>query len=296
LIQGTDGALYGTASQFFEYRYGTVFKLNPDGTGFTVIASGDWTYTGLLQGTDGELYGTAAYGGSNEYGAVFKLNPDGTGFTVLANFDSTTGRYPYAGLIQGTDGALYGTAQAGGSNGSGTVFKLNPDGTGFTVLANLSSDFGCLAGTDTAPDGTVCVEPAITEVAIDIKPGSDTNPLNPGSRSVIPVAILTTATFDATTVDPSTVHFGRSGSEAAVVQSALADVNGDGRPDLILHFRTQETDIQCGDTSASLTGDTTSGQAIKGSDAIVTVGCKSRWGGTKELGLKIEPGNGAKLD
>ena len=69
---------------------------------------------------------------------MFKLNTDGTGFTVLKNFDySTTGGYPYAGLMQGTDGALYGTAYQGGSSGYGTVFKLNPDGTGFTVAQEL---------------------------------------------------------------------------------------------------------------------------------------------------------------
>jgi hypothetical protein len=112
----------------------------------------------------------------------------------------------------------------------------------------------------------------VIEVVIDIKPGSDTNPINPRSKGKIPVAILTTRTFDATTVDPGTVRFGRTGTEAAPVQSALEDVDGD--LDMILHFNTQETGIQCRDTSASLTGKTFSGQAIQGSDSIVTVGCK----------------------
>jgi uncharacterized repeat protein (TIGR03803 family) len=103
----------------------------------TIVGSG-YPYAGLIQGTDGALYGTASSGGSNDYGTVFKLNPDGTGFTVLLSLDYfTTGGTPYAGLIQGTDGALYGTASRGGSSGYGTVFKLNPDGTGFTVLANF---------------------------------------------------------------------------------------------------------------------------------------------------------------
>lgn len=118
------------------------------------------------------------------------------------------------------------------------------------------------------------VEPSLTQVALDIKPGSDTNPVNPGSRGVIPVAILTTDSFDAVTVDPTTVRFGRNGSEAAVEHSALEDVDGDGRLDLILHFRTQRTGIRCGDTSASLTGETTSGEPIQGADTINTVGCK----------------------
>jgi len=142
LIHGMDGGLYGTTSQGGSNGYGTVFKLNPDGTGFTVLANFDFStgvspLAGLMQGTDGALYGTTIEGGSNGYGTVFKLNADGTGFTVLQNFDYSTGVNPFAGLTQGTDGALYGTANSGGSNGYGTVFKLNPDGTGFTVLQNF---------------------------------------------------------------------------------------------------------------------------------------------------------------
>jgi len=131
LLQGSDGALYGTAQSGGSLGNGTVFKLNPDGTGFTVLknfdssTTGGYPQAGLLQGTDGALYGTASQGGSLGYGTVFKLNPDGTGFTVLKNFDnSTTGGYLHAGLLQGTDGALYGTAYQGGSSGVGTVFRL----------------------------------------------------------------------------------------------------------------------------------------------------------------------------
>jgi hypothetical protein len=112
------------------------------------------------------------------------------------------------------------------------------------------------------------------KIAIDIKPGSEPAPINPKSKGKIPVAILTTDTFDATTVNPATARFGATGTEAAPVLVAVEDVNGDGRPDLLLHFNTQDTGIQCGDTSASLTGKTFSGQAIQGSDSIQTVGCK----------------------
>jgi hypothetical protein len=112
------------------------------------------------------------------------------------------------------------------------------------------------------------------QVVIDIKPGSDTNPINPKSKGVILVALLTTDTFDATTVDSTMVLFGATGTEAAPVHSALADVDGDGNVDMILHFETQDTGIQCGDTSASLTGETFDEQAIEGSDSIKTVGCK----------------------
>jgi hypothetical protein len=120
---------------------------------------------------------------------------------------------------------------------------------------------------------TVSMSPIIG-VSIDIKPGSDPAPINPKSNGKIPVAILTTATFDATTVDPGTVHFGAEGTEAPPVHSVLIDVNSDGSLDLLLNFNTQDTDLQCQDTSASLTGETVSGQVIEGSDAITTVGCR----------------------
>jgi concanavalin A-like lectin/glucanase superfamily protein len=114
----------------------------------------------------------------------------------------------------------------------------------------------------------------VTTVAIDIKPSSFPNSINPRSEGVIPVAILTTNTFDAITVDPTTVLFGATGNEAAPVRSALEDVDLDGDTDMILHFNTQDTGIVCGDTSASLAGETFGGQAIKASDSINTVGCK----------------------
>lgn len=110
----------------------------------------------------------------------------------------------------------------------------------------------------------------VATVAIDIKPGSDVNPINPDSQGRIAVAILSTDTFDATQVDTSTVHFGT----ANVVTATIEDVNGDGRPDMVLHFNTTDVGIACGDASATLTGTSLSGQLIQGSDSIRTVGCK----------------------
>jgi probable HAF family extracellular repeat protein len=116
--------------------------------------------------------------------------------------------------------------------------------------------------------------PESTKISIDIQPGSDPASINPKSNGKIPVAILTTDTFDATTVNAATVRFGAVGTEAVPVQVAVEDVNGDGRPDLLLTFNTPATGITCGATSASLTGETQSRQAIEGTDAIQTVGCK----------------------
>ena len=113
-----------------------------------------------------------------------------------------------------------------------------------------------------------------TGAAIDIKPGSDRNPINPRSKGVIPVAILTTNDFDARGVDPTTVAFGPDKAGIAHSSVHLEDVDGDDALDLVLHFRTQDTGIQCGDTAASLTGETFDGVLFEESDSIVTVGCK----------------------
>jgi hypothetical protein len=116
--------------------------------------------------------------------------------------------------------------------------------------------------------------PSVVLIAIDIKPGSIPNSINPRSKGVIPVAILTTDTFDATTVDPLSFAFGPNGAVEVHGPGHIEDADGDGDLDLILHFSTRDTGIQCGDTSASLTVETFGGQAIQGTDSINTVGCK----------------------
>ena len=112
------------------------------------------------------------------------------------------------------------------------------------------------------------------EVPIDIKPGSDPASINPKSKGLIPVAVLTTNHFDATTVDPLSVKFGPGKAQEAHSRGHVEDANGDGKLDMVLHFNTQETGIQCGQTSAALTGVTEDGRKIHGEDSIVTVGCK----------------------
>jgi len=105
------------------------------------------------------------------------------------------------------------------------------------------------------------------EVDIDIKPGSDPNSINLISKGVIPVAILTTDFFNALTVDPVTVLF----ADAQPVRWAVEDVDYDGDLDLVLHFKTQETDIIAVDTEAILSGQTFDGVPITGTDSVHTV-------------------------
>jgi hypothetical protein len=113
----------------------------------------------------------------------------------------------------------------------------------------------------------------ITQVEIDIRPGSIPNKVNPNNPGAISVAVLTTEAFDASAVDAATVRFGRTGTEAVPVRSALRDVDADGDVDLLLRFQIPDTGIVCGDTSASLSGTTFGGQMIEGTDAVMTPSC-----------------------
>ncbi len=104
---------------------------------------------------------------------------------------------------------------------------------------------------------------------IDIKPGSLPNSINPNSRGVIPVAILTIPGFDATTVDEAALTFGPGG--AAPRKCAIGDVDGDVDQDLICHFRTQQAGISAGDTEACVAGQTIGGEPFTGCDSVRTV-------------------------
>src|SRR5215211_1994543 len=96
-------------------------------------------YSQLVQGPDGTLYGTTSDGEGNVRGIVFKLSTDGSGFTVLKWFtNSTEGATPYGSLTL-SGSVLYGTTSGGGSGGYGTVFQVNTDGTGYTVLKHFTT-------------------------------------------------------------------------------------------------------------------------------------------------------------
>jgi hypothetical protein len=111
-------------------------------------------------------------------------------------------------------------------------------------------------------------ERGLIEVTLDIKPGSDKNPVNSTSKGVIPVAVLGTADFDVTDIDVDTLAFGPGGAAETHGKGHIEDVNDDGYDDLVLHFDTQESGLTAGDTSATLTGENTDGVLIEGTDVV----------------------------
>jgi len=107
------------------------------------------------------------------------------------------------------------------------------------------------------------------DVAIDIRPGSDSSSINPASRGVIPVAILGSETFDVADIDLATLTFGPGGATPAHRSGGHPeDVNGDGAMDLVSHFRTQETGITSRSDRVCVSGKTLDGVAFEGCGAI----------------------------
>lgn len=150
LLELEDGFLYGTTAYGGSQNLGTIFKINKDGSGFTVIrsftggnADGQNPYASLVRGSDGLLYGATAYGGAKNFGTIYRLNRDGSGYVILRSFlGEADGSYPFATLIEGSDRALYGTTVFGGAPNLGTVFRLSRDGTSYAMLRAFTGQAG----------------------------------------------------------------------------------------------------------------------------------------------------------
>src|SRR5438105_4750392 len=111
----------------------------------------------LVQGRDGNLYGTTSAGGAHRKGTVFKVTPAGT-LTTLYSFCAKSqcadGSTPFAGLLLGTDGNFYGTTEAGGADGEGSVFKITPRGRLTTLHSfNINDGSNPYAALSQATDG-----------------------------------------------------------------------------------------------------------------------------------------------
>lgn len=154
LVQGTDGNFYGTTYSGGSGFSGTVFKVTPAGVLTTLhnfcfspgCTDGSNPYGGVIQASNGNFYGTT-YNGSTP-GTIFEITPTGT-LTTIYSFCSTgvceDGTLPEAGLIQASNGNLYGTTSSGGTHSEGTVFQVTLAGA-LKTLYSFCSKTNC-------PDG-----------------------------------------------------------------------------------------------------------------------------------------------
>jgi len=145
LIQAADGNFYGTTTLGGATGTGTAFKVDAAGALTTIHAfgaDGAFPSGGVIQAADGTFYGTTMFGGAFGRGTVFRIDAAGM-VTPLHSFSGgPDGATPYAGVIQASDGFLYGTTFDGGTFGRGTVYKLDAAGTLMTLHAFIGSRDG----------------------------------------------------------------------------------------------------------------------------------------------------------
>ncbi len=154
---------------------GSIFKIKPDGTGYTVIHSfsefennspeayGNLTFDGTL------LYGMTHSGGFDFRGSIFSIKPDGSGYTIIYDFkDSPSDFYPHGSLLL-FGSSLYGMAEFGGTNLNGTIFRFTIGGGASITVEPIS------LVTQIGGQATIDVVPLVTT----------TSPLNVGSIRVV---------------------------------------------------------------------------------------------------------------
>jgi uncharacterized repeat protein (TIGR03803 family) len=152
LYGSTRGLIYQPGAD----NWGEIFKINKDGSGFTVLHQFNGHDGSALQGrlviSGATLYGTTS-GGGNGFGTVFKINTDGTGFTTLNNFQgSPDAARPMSGLLL-SGSTLFGTAAGQGTypaNSAGAVYRIETDGSYYAVLKTFSG-----------PDGSMPLAPLV---------------------------------------------------------------------------------------------------------------------------------------
>ncbi len=137
----SSGVIYGITCGGGDSSAGTIYKVNTDGTGFSLLhefsggGSDGSDPSGSLVLEGSILYGVTGRGGDGDNGTVFKINIDGSGFSLLHEFagDGSDGIGPIGGVAL-SNSILYGMAEEGGTDGDGVIFKINTNGSGFGVL------------------------------------------------------------------------------------------------------------------------------------------------------------------
>ena len=295
---GTDGWNYVSAS---DYPYSFTIGMSPTGNKLVWGDAGYWNApTRALMacnpdGTERNMIKSftkrtfplvLADGNTVMYhwndGNIHAIDMDGTNDRMVLD-DEYFNRWENYNPVDGQS-LLMSSNRADGNN---HIFKINVDGTEIVQLtdgsyvddrASYSSSAHELlyrrTPLESGPSQLV-IKSLVQLIEIDIKPCSLPNSINLRSKGNVPVAILTTNDFDASTVDPATVQF----AGASPIKWCFKDVDCDGDVDLVLHFKTQELDLTEDSTEAILTGETFDFQLIQGTDSVRIVPFRNhaRW-------------------
>jgi hypothetical protein len=240
---------------------------------------------------DGDIYNL-------DDGEIYDITEDldwlHVGADTTVNLYADVSQYIYANpgsvlnIYSGNVG-LYIIVWSGTPNAVVTVYGTGFGGDGdFSIPGEVSFSGGTLTGNYGGGGGLFALRfissvpillgnPAVPGLAIDIKPGGNPNNINLTSKGVVPVAVLTTDDFDVNSIDPTTVEF----AGAVPVRSTLEDVDEDGDLDMLFHFKTEDlvdldensteatlTATLLGTTTSTMTGETTAGDVIQGTDEV----------------------------
>lgn len=143
LVRGPDGDLYGLTKSGGTFNDGTAFRVGANGKvtflhSFQYEVDGRYPTGRLALAGDGRFYGVTEDGGQGRAGTVFRMRPHGKVRTLHSfAFAGGGGRHPHAGLVEGSDGQLYGTTNSGGALEHGTIFKVSRHGR-----VRILHDFG----------------------------------------------------------------------------------------------------------------------------------------------------------
>lgn len=235
-----------------------LFRINANGTNPFQITAGDFQDWNPDWSSAGIIFA------SNRGGAqgLWVIQPDGSGLRQVTSSEGAADLDPH--WIPGANAFVFSRS-------------------GITP-ADSASDIWFAGGDQTEPMRITRLQSTLF-VPLDIKPGSSPNSIGCSSNGDVPVAVFSTADFDARTIDVETVRFGKEGTESSeahreksgALRRHVEDVNQDGLPDLVFHFPLSQTGFSCSDlpvnaTSvelhAKLKGKTFQGVAIEGEDVI----------------------------
>jgi len=145
-ILASNGKIYGGADGGGANGDGVIFRVNANGGSygsifdFTSASNGAGVGGKILEASDGLLYGACEIGGANDGGTLWRIDKNGANFLLLwALTTNSDGKNASDGLIEASDGKLYGTCRIGGGTNEGTIFRINKNGTGFQVIHTFAA-------------------------------------------------------------------------------------------------------------------------------------------------------------
>ena len=208
--------------------------------------------------------------------------------TVVRLGDGSAHAINNGGVIVGSRQLAGGFVPMMWDHGTATELPL-PPGFDFGQAFGIN-DAGQIVGTGTPSSGnatrallwTLPSVPVTTQIMLDVRPGDRRHRVNLHSHGHLDVALLSSASFDATTVDVGSICFGDAGDpdqrDCSAQRARRRDVNHDGRTDVVVRFGIAATGIDAGDVEACATGVTSDGRLFAGCGPITTTPRRHRIG------------------